>query len=211
MSYILDALRRADAERERGAVPGIHAQPVPAESGEAHTPAAARPWLWIGLGSGVGLIAALAAFVATREAPPVGSGAPTAAAAPTPVAAPSAAASVAAAPAAAPERPQTVAPPAAVPLPRGATGAAAPPAQGAAQPPVRIYVRDELPEAVRSQLPPLAIGGAMYSTNPANRSLIIDGRLVREGEQIAPDLTLEQIKLKAAVLKFRSYLFEVAF
>jgi general secretion pathway protein B len=27
MSYILDALRRADAERERGAVPGLHAQP----------------------------------------------------------------------------------------------------------------------------------------------------------------------------------------
>ena len=28
MSYILDALRRADAERERGTVPGIHAQPI---------------------------------------------------------------------------------------------------------------------------------------------------------------------------------------
>ncbi|MEO7152322.1 MAG: hypothetical protein ABIX46_11525, partial [Burkholderiaceae bacterium] len=30
MSYILDALRRADAdrERERGAVPGLHAQPL---------------------------------------------------------------------------------------------------------------------------------------------------------------------------------------
>ena len=26
MSYILDALRRADAERERGAVPSLHAQ-----------------------------------------------------------------------------------------------------------------------------------------------------------------------------------------
>jgi general secretion pathway protein B len=28
MSYILDALRRAEAERQRGAVPGLHAQPV---------------------------------------------------------------------------------------------------------------------------------------------------------------------------------------
>ena len=28
MSYILDALRRADAARQRGAVPGLHAQPV---------------------------------------------------------------------------------------------------------------------------------------------------------------------------------------
>ena len=29
MSYILDALRKADAERERGAVPDLHAQLLP--------------------------------------------------------------------------------------------------------------------------------------------------------------------------------------
>lgn len=29
MSYILDALKRADSERERGAIPGLHAQPAP--------------------------------------------------------------------------------------------------------------------------------------------------------------------------------------
>ena len=32
MSYILDALKRADSERERGLVPGLHAQPVPIET-----------------------------------------------------------------------------------------------------------------------------------------------------------------------------------
>jgi general secretion pathway protein B len=32
MSYILDALRRADAERERGAVPGLHAHGLPADA-----------------------------------------------------------------------------------------------------------------------------------------------------------------------------------
>jgi len=37
MSYILDALRRADAERERGAVPGLHAQSL------APLPPAAAP------------------------------------------------------------------------------------------------------------------------------------------------------------------------
>ena len=48
MSYILDALRRADAERTRGAVPGLHAQNVPAD-GE---PAARNfsPLIW---GAGV--------------------------------------------------------------------------------------------------------------------------------------------------------------
>ena len=51
MSYILDALKKADSERERGAVPGIHAQQVP------HMAVAARPagnlklvlWLIVGL------------------------------------------------------------------------------------------------------------------------------------------------------------------
>ena len=46
MSYILDALRRADAERERGAVPGLHTQQYSAlpDGDEAPT----RPWLLIG-------------------------------------------------------------------------------------------------------------------------------------------------------------------
>jgi general secretion pathway protein B len=37
MSYILDALKKADAERERGAVPGLHAQPLPLEPDEVPT------------------------------------------------------------------------------------------------------------------------------------------------------------------------------
>lgn len=203
MSYILDALRRADAERERGAVPGIHAQPIPAGAGDAKAPSAARQWLWIGLGLGVGLIAALGGFFATREAPLTVAGAPAADAAATPPAAGAAVPAVTA-----PERPPAVAPPAPIPLPKVA---AAKTGASDAAPAARIYTRDALPEAVRSQLPPLAIGGAMYSANPANRSLIVDGRLVREGEQIAPELSLERIKLKAAVLRFRGYLFEVAF
>ena len=32
MSYILDALKRADAERERGHVPGLHTHNVPPEA-----------------------------------------------------------------------------------------------------------------------------------------------------------------------------------
>ena len=48
-------------------------------------------------------------------------------------------------------------------------------------------------------------GGSIYSSNPANRSLIIDGRLYREGEQVTPDVKLETIKPKGAVLLFRGY------
>jgi general secretion pathway protein B len=55
MSYILDALRRADAERSRGAVPGLHAQGLPADV----EPAARDygPLIWAAGGAGVLLVA----------------------------------------------------------------------------------------------------------------------------------------------------------
>ncbi len=55
MSYILDALRRADAERSRGAVPGLHAQGLPTDL----EPAARdyRPLIWAAGGAGVLLVA----------------------------------------------------------------------------------------------------------------------------------------------------------
>ena len=59
MSYILEALRRAEAERQRGAVPGLHAQPVwlvLAGSGLAGPADARRRWRWL-------LLIALAAAV----------------------------------------------------------------------------------------------------------------------------------------------------
>ena len=55
MSYILDALRRADAERSRGAVPGLHAQGLPVD-GE---PAARNysPLIWAAGVAGVLVVA----------------------------------------------------------------------------------------------------------------------------------------------------------
>ena len=68
MSYILDALRRADAERERGAVPSIHAQ----QFGQLPTddePAAPRGrMLWIVAGLVLVLVALLAWILLGREA-----------------------------------------------------------------------------------------------------------------------------------------------
>ena len=61
MSYILDALRRADAERSRGAVPGLHAQSVPADA----EPAARnfRPLIWAAGGAGALLVAVVVVLV----------------------------------------------------------------------------------------------------------------------------------------------------
>jgi general secretion pathway protein B len=55
MSYILDALRRADAERERGAVPGLHAQSDVADLEPA--PRDRKPLLLAAAGGGALILA----------------------------------------------------------------------------------------------------------------------------------------------------------
>ena len=56
MSYILDALRKADAQRERDPARGIHAQPLHA-AGERRLRSGFAPWVW---GAGVLGVAAAA-------------------------------------------------------------------------------------------------------------------------------------------------------
>jgi general secretion pathway protein B len=212
VSLILDALRKAEAERERGAVPGLNAQPVPPLSVEPPAPAAARPVLWIATGAIVGLASAFGVYFAGREPP-----AP--AAAPAAVQPPDASSAQAAAPRAAPAA--AVAAPAPWPAQSGrgaaqtaapgnarADGAKASAGSGASPPAI---AREQLPAELRAELPPLAVGGSMYSTTPANRTLIIDGRLYREGDQVAAGLTLAEIRLKSAVLEYKGYRFEIRF
>jgi general secretion pathway protein B len=58
MSYILDALRRADAERGRGAVPDLNAQPLALPVIDDDVREGARaPWLWLGAGAALMLAA----------------------------------------------------------------------------------------------------------------------------------------------------------
>jgi general secretion pathway protein B len=197
MSYVLDALKRADAERERGAVPGLHAQPVPLLPVDADLPSAGRPWLWLGVGLAVGLLVTFAWLVGERESPP-----PAVAVQPQPV----------------PEAPAptVVAPPPITRLPAVAAAPAARAAPKPAETPAsaadnRVPTLQELPEAVRRELPTLTIGGSIYSPDPAQRFLVINGRVVYEKEEIAPNLRLEQIKLKAAVLKYKDHRYTISF
>src|SRR5450755_257350 len=59
MSYILDALRRAEAERERGAVPGLQSQQHSIE-GEDDAPERSRLLVWMVIALAFALIATLA-------------------------------------------------------------------------------------------------------------------------------------------------------
>lgn len=75
----------------------------------------------------------------------------------------------------------------------------------------RVLSVNELPADVQRELPKLAISGGVYSDNPAQRMLIVNGQVLGEGAEPAPGVLLEQIRAKTAVLKFRGYRYAVAY
>lgn len=219
MSYILDALKKADADRERdtAAVPGLYAQADAAPL--AHRPSATPGWAWMALALGVVAIAASAWHWWGAAADDDAAAAP--ASAPAAVAR---AAAVAAPPPVAPPAP--AAPPPAAPNPamaRAPAAAAAPavvpavapirsrPTVAAASPPsnARLPTLSELPPELRRQLPALAVGGSMYSPKQASRMVVLNGQVFREGDKPVEGMAVEQIGLKSTVLSFRGVRFEL--
>jgi general secretion pathway protein B len=85
----------------------------------------------------------------------------------------------------------------------------APRAPAAAEDNVRGF--NELPDAVRGQVPKVAFGGYMYSPNPADRLVLVDKTLRHEGEEVAPGLLLEKLLPKGAVMNYRGYRYRVGF
>jgi general secretion pathway protein B len=225
MSYILDALRRADAERERDPGRGIHAQPVPLPAESARR----FPW-WIAA-LAVMLVVLVAVALLLRPAPRIaldlGMPPPNAPVArPAPVAPAMASVAAEVSPPAppplpvrqrAPDRPVVKAPPAAPAraapsAPVAAAPAAAAPVVAAPAPAVdRVLAVSELPPEVQHELPKLQVSGGVHSDNPAQRMLIVGGQVVTEGAEAAPGVLVEQIRPKSAVLKFRGYRFSVQY
>lgn len=230
MSYILDALRKADAERERDPARGIHAQPVAQQRAGA---VSGRKVAWAA-GAALMLLAAGAWFVFGRvqpapvpavvamapAAPPAAwtapaaalGGAPPAPAAdavqpaplPMPLAPPQVRSPVPQVPVATAPAPQVPVP--AVPAPQ--SSASKPVAAGATE---RIYAMAELPPDVQRDLPKLAITGGVHSDNAAQRMLIVGGQVMGEGAELAPGLVLEQIRAKTAVFRFRGLRFSLPY
>ena len=236
MSYILDALKKADAERERGAVPGLHSQPQGqiGEDDEAASPRTVSPAMWLAAGAGICLILVLGWQLASRPSVPATEPASPAVAEASPPLSPTLPSAQAPTPTsgsalpvqAAPEPPAPSIPPLATrpaqPVAsRTATNTAAPPSAAppsaattkpAAQPAptaTRIPTASELPEDIRRDLPPLTIGGAMYSDTPSSRMLIINSQVFHEGDQPYQGLVLEEIRLKSAVFNYRGHRYAV--
>jgi general secretion pathway protein B len=283
MSYILDALKKADAQRQRDPARGIHAQPL-GLSGAGPQPRSARGMrFWSA--AAVGLLAlsaagwylyrddakaasgprndisarpqpSLATLAQAQTAPASGNNdvAPPAvapAAVPAPAIAPAQAINPPPAPAPAqpltppgadpratsqptmrggPQSPTAVAPGAAavVAQPGAAPGAPMTPRSPGAQtaapgtpaaiprtPAVSAPAPAAPPSPPVAGLPPdapkLVLSGGVYSTNPAQRMLIVNGQVFNEGSEVAAGVTLEEVKARTVVLRFRGARYTVAY
>jgi general secretion pathway protein B len=85
--------------------------------------------------------------------------------------------------------------------------------QSEAEPAVYAGVRglQSLPEVIQREVPKVAFGGYIYSQNPADRLLLVNKTLRREGEEVAPGLVLERLLPKAAVMNYRGYRYRVPY
>jgi general secretion pathway protein B len=189
MSYILEALRRAETERQRGQVPGLHDAGLGLAAAAPPPVRRAAPAGWAVLAVLLVLAAAAAWWWWPQPAPPARAQAP--------VVAPAAPAAT----------------PAAVPAPLPVVVSAPPapavpvaPAPVAAEKPMRF---SELPLDEQRQLPALVPSGSVWSEQASARFVVLNGQVTREGDTVAPGLVLERIQPKAAWLRWRGRLIEV--
>jgi general secretion pathway protein B len=201
MSMILDALRKADAERQLGELPGLHTSGWPgvAPARRAGLWRRASTWLVLLL-----LLLALAGlFWLNRH-----DASPPRIAAPLPV------------PAVLPALPTpplanddiAMPPPLPKEVPEEATRvrrAAVPAVPDRKEAAGRLLTLATLPANLQRELPVLNIGGSMYSDVPAERMLLIDKRLLKEGEEVSPGLVLDSILPKGAILRYKGVRFQL--
>lgn len=70
---------------------------------------------------------------------------------------------------------------------------------------LRIEEVDELPEDVRNNLPAMTFSFHVFSSTPQQRTIIINNRRLREGEEVSAGLTLQQITEDGVVLLFEQH------
>lgn len=232
MSYILEALKKAEIERARGNLPGLHTPVVAAPSAKGAT----NKIVWSLAGVALLVLCALlwrwlqapvvlatpistapvntatnddtkASIAATAPRADAAENTPTATSSQTTSSAATGRASQPAALQAAPKQ-------------SSEKGVLAPAAISTAKPiePVQAAPSGlakattvQLPMDLKLAFPNLVINGSTYSDNPVLRMLIINGEIFREGSQPAPGLRLEQIRQNSALLKFKEQTFSVSY
>ena len=69
---------------------------------------------------------------------------------------------------------------------------------------------DALPTHIRQQIPELIFSAHVYSSEPMQRSLVINNSFMEEGDAVSYDLTLVEITANGAIFDFRDYRFSTS-
>jgi general secretion pathway protein B len=75
--------------------------------------------------------------------------------------------------------------------------------------PNKIYNLNELPLSIQESLPALTISVALYSDDPASRMANINGQAMKEGQYLAAGLKLEEIIPDGVIFSYQNYRFRV--
>lgn len=228
MSYILDALKKSEAQRHAGRIPtAVAVQGASIESPRA-TGSGVLGWTALALAVALGIAWAayrlLDRMPGNAAAPQAATVAPAASADSPPAQSADArearsggeviprlklASSL-------PAQATTPAPPVATPGEPAmraiqATRAAPPPAParephapGAARGALLPYA--DLPPAIRQAMPPLVVGG-FAAGESGGAMVVIDDKLVREGDEVAPGIRVEKILSDTAEFSYKGYRF----
>ena len=230
MSYILDALRKSEQERQRGKVPDIHGGV--SDSTEARTKT--NFWPMITIAVIVLNLGILGYFWFSIPANEVADQATIQATAPSPsptnpssTTSPTIQSPTAAAPKQQPIKPQSSSSVAAYSPPemsspvRPAVTNAPPQSEtdfGASEraeseqplPKVGYMPQlEELPAYERDGIPDMTFSSHMYSSMPRFRSIIINGKRLKEGQYLNEDLQVREITESGVIMSFGNTLFEV--
>lgn len=126
--------------------------------------------------------------------------------APTPARTPVPASTHAAATVPAPPQAATPAPPA----PVSAPAVAPTPAPTQTPTPAPLPTLAQLPPALRAELPALSVSGTIYSPDPAQRMVIVNGELLREGSRVGAELVVEEIRRRDVVWRYKGQRFSIS-
>lgn len=69
---------------------------------------------------------------------------------------------------------------------------------------------EDLPSHIKQRIPTLDFTGHVYSSSPILRSIIINGSFKEEGDAINHEFTLSEITPKGAIFEYQGTLFEVS-
>jgi general secretion pathway protein B len=67
----------------------------------------------------------------------------------------------------------------------------------------------DLPESIKLQLPAIIISAHVYSSNPAQRSVVINNNFMEEREYVIDDLILHEITPDGAIFNYQGTLFNL--